>query len=115
MINYLALLGWAPADGREVLSRDELIAEFDLDRVTHSAVFFDYKKLDWLNGEYIRALAADDLAAQIHERRRNGGVIGSIAAMAGEVARIGQERAVTLIASSTRLSSSSWPRTRSRR
>ena len=58
LVNYLALLGWAPADGREVLARDELLAEFDLDRVTHSAAFFDYKKLDWLNGEYIRALSA---------------------------------------------------------
>ena len=58
LVNYLALLGWAPADGREVLTRDEMVAEFDLDRVTHSAAFFDYKKLDWLNGEYIRALSA---------------------------------------------------------
>ena len=37
------------------------VAEFDLDRVTHSAAFFDYKKLDWLNGEYIRALSLDEL------------------------------------------------------
>ncbi len=68
LVNYLALLGWAPADGREVLTRDEMVAEFDLDRVTHSAAFFDYKKLDWMNGEYLRDLPLDDLAVDVFER-----------------------------------------------
>ncbi len=67
LVNYLALLGWAPADGREVVSRDELVAEFDLDRVTHSAAFFDYKKLDWVNGEYLRALTLDELTERVYE------------------------------------------------
>jgi glutamyl-tRNA synthetase len=96
LVNYLALLGWAPADGREVMSRDELIAEFDLDRVTHSAAFFDYKKLDWLNGEYIRALPLDDLAQLVYEdaSARWGDRVDR--ATAREVARIGQERAATI-------------------
>jgi glutamyl-tRNA synthetase len=98
LVNYLSLLGWAPADGREVLSVDEIVAEFDLDRVTHSAAFFDYKKLDWLNGEYIRALPLDELAERVHEEavRRSGDRVD--AATAREVARIGQERAVTITA-----------------
>jgi glutamyl-tRNA synthetase len=98
LINYLALLGWAPEDGREVLTRDELIAEFDLDRVTHSAAFFDYKKLDWMNGEYIRALPLDELAGTVYEvaAARWGDRVDP--AMAGEVARVGQERAVTIVA-----------------
>ncbi len=96
LVNYLALLGWAPADGREVLTPDELVAEFDLDRVTHSAAFFDYKKLDWLNGEYIRALSLDDLAAQIFERAAAQWGDRVDAATAREVARIGQERASTI-------------------
>lgn len=96
LVNYLALLGWAPADGREVLSRDELVAEFDLDRVTHSAAFFDYKKLDWLNGEYIRALSLDELADQIFAAAsaRWGDRVERDTAR--EVARIGQARATTI-------------------
>jgi glutamyl-tRNA synthetase len=96
LVNYLALLGWAPHDDREVLSRDELVAEFDIDRVTHSAAFFDYKKLDWLNGEYIRAMDPEDLAARIFElaSARWGDRVTLDAAR--EIARIGQERAVTI-------------------
>src|SRR5206468_3221560 len=84
--------------GREVMSRDELLAEFDLDRVTHSAAFFDYKKLDWLNGEYIRALPLEELVDQVFElaSARWGGRVSR--ELAGEVARIGQPRAVTIVA-----------------
>jgi glutamyl-tRNA synthetase len=98
LVNYLALLGWAPADGREVLPRAELLAEFDLDRVTHSAAFFDYKKLDWLNGEYIRALPLDDLAVQVFDAAtaRWGDRVDQSAAH--DVARIGQPRAATVTA-----------------
>jgi glutamyl-tRNA synthetase len=96
LVNYLALLGWAPADGREVLTRDELLAEFDLDRVTHSAAFFDYKKLDWLSGEYIRALSLDELAEQIYEAASSRWGDRVDHAMAREVARIGQKRATTI-------------------
>ena len=55
-MNYLALLGWAPDDGREVMEVDEIVAAFDLDRVTHAAAAFDHAKLDWMNGEWIRRL-----------------------------------------------------------
>src|SRR5262249_29595684 len=61
VLNYLALLGWGPEDGREILDRDELIAEFELERVVHSAAFFDHQKLDWMNGEWIRRLDLDEL------------------------------------------------------
>ncbi len=64
MRNYLALLGWAPEDDREVLTTDELVAEFDLGKVTHHAATFDPKKLEWMNGEHIRAMAVPDLAAE---------------------------------------------------
>jgi glutamyl-tRNA synthetase len=98
LVNYLALLGWAPADGREVLTLAEIVAEFDLDRVTHSAAFFDYKKLDWLNGEYIRALPLDELAERVQQDA--AGQFGDRVdpATAREVARIGQERASTISA-----------------
>jgi glutamyl-tRNA synthetase len=64
IVNYLALLGWAPEDGREVLDRDELVAEFDLGRVNHSAAAFDAQKLEWMNAEHIRRLPVEELAGE---------------------------------------------------
>jgi glutamyl-tRNA synthetase len=57
--NYLALLGWAPRDDREVLPIEEIVAEFRLEDVTKAAAFFDRQKLDHVNGEYLRALPVD--------------------------------------------------------
>jgi len=54
LVNYLALLGWSPADDREVLTRDELIRSFDLDRVSSSPAAFDEDKLDWVNAHHLR-------------------------------------------------------------
>src|ERR1700730_4521050 len=65
LLNYLALLGWGPEDGREVLSTDELVAEFELERVNHSAATFDPKKLEWMNGEHIRRLSVPELRAAV--------------------------------------------------
>jgi glutamyl-tRNA synthetase len=56
MRNYLALLGWAPSDDREIVPIDEMVAEFDIDDVKPSAAFFDVQKLQAVNAEYIRAL-----------------------------------------------------------
>jgi len=60
MRNYLALLGWSSADGREILSAEELVERFRLEDVNNSPAFFDVEKLRWMNGEYIRALSVDD-------------------------------------------------------
>ena len=65
LLNYLALLGWGPEDGREILSTDELIAEFELARVNTSSATFDPKKLEWMNGEHIRALPLADLVSAV--------------------------------------------------
>src|SRR6476619_5778548 len=63
LVNYLSLLGWGPEDGREVLSIDELIAEFDVERVTPSPAMFDPKKVEWMNGEHIRRMPLADLVS----------------------------------------------------
>jgi len=63
LVNYLALLGWGPEDGREVLSVGELVAEFDLHRVNASAATFDPQKLEWMNGEHIRRMPLAELTA----------------------------------------------------
>ncbi len=65
MVNYLALLGWNPGTEREIFTLDELIAEFSFDRVQHGGARFDRKKLDWINGEYIRSLDDDELTARL--------------------------------------------------
>lgn len=97
LANYLALLGWAPEDGREILTLDELVAEFDLGRVTHSAARFDYQKLDWVNGEWVRRLSLDELLTRIEPfvRERYGAVDSATLRSATAV---GQPRAVTLVA-----------------
>jgi glutamyl-tRNA synthetase len=60
MRNYLALLGWSPPDGREILTAADIIEQFRLEDVNHAPAFFDVDKLRWMNGEYIRALSVDD-------------------------------------------------------
>jgi glutamyl-tRNA synthetase len=56
LVNFLALLGWAPDGETTIMSRDELIERFSLERVSPSPAQFDYAKLDWMNGVYLRAL-----------------------------------------------------------
>jgi glutamyl-tRNA synthetase len=62
LVNFLALLGWAPDGETTIMSRTELIERFSLERVTPSPAQFDYAKLDWLNGMYIRALPENEFA-----------------------------------------------------
>lgn len=63
LINFVALLGWNPGAGstQEIFSLDELIQAFDLTNVHKAGAVFDLKKLDWMNTEYIKRLALDDL------------------------------------------------------
>jgi glutamyl-tRNA synthetase len=62
LVNYLALLGWSYDDKTTIMSRQELIERFSLERVGKSAGVFDYAKLDWLNGEHLRAMSPQDYA-----------------------------------------------------
>ncbi len=59
IVNYIALLGWSPEDNREIFTLDELIKEFDYHRISKSPAVFDYTKLKWMNGEYIKAMDFD--------------------------------------------------------
>ncbi len=72
LFNYLALLGWSYDDRTEIMSRDELVERFTLDRVGASPATFDYVKLTDMNGKYLRALApggyADRLVAYLREQ-----------------------------------------------
>jgi glutamyl-tRNA synthetase len=62
LMNFLALLGWSYDDKTTVMHRHELIERFSLDRVVPSPATFDYEKLDWLNGVYLRALPPEEYA-----------------------------------------------------
>ena len=61
VINFLAFLGWNPGNDREIFSIKELIKEFSLEKVQKSGAIFDVKKLDWMNGEYIRRKSLNEL------------------------------------------------------
>jgi glutamyl-tRNA synthetase len=71
LFNFLALLGWAPDGETTILSREEIVARFSLERVGASPATFDYQKLDWMNGVYLRALSpvayADALLGWLRE------------------------------------------------
>ncbi len=56
VINYLALLGWAPDETTTIMSREEMVERFELEKVSKADAVFDYDKLEWLNGHYIRSL-----------------------------------------------------------
>ncbi len=62
MINFIVLMGWSPKNGEEIWSLDDLITEFSFDDVGKSPSIFDQKKLDYLNGYYIRKLLVGELA-----------------------------------------------------
>jgi glutamyl-tRNA synthetase len=65
MMNFLALLGWAPDGVTTVMSGDELIERFSLERVSPSPSQFDYAKLDWMNGVYLRGLPEKEFAHRL--------------------------------------------------
>ena len=67
LLNYLMLLGWSPKDDREILSRDEIIKDFSLDNINVAPAIFDQKKLEWMNGEYIRKSQNSNLKSKILE------------------------------------------------
>ena len=59
IVNYVALLGWSPEDDREIFSLQELVENFDYHRMSKSPAVFDMKKMRWMNGEYIKAMAPE--------------------------------------------------------
>lgn len=62
LFNFMALLGWNPGGDQEIFSKEEIIREFSLAKVQKSGAVFDVKKLDWMNGEYIRRKSVGELA-----------------------------------------------------
>jgi glutamyl-tRNA synthetase len=62
LLNFLALVGWSLDDRTDIISREELIRNFSLERVSKTAAIFNHEKLKWMNGVYVRKLNTDDFA-----------------------------------------------------
>jgi glutamyl-tRNA synthetase len=73
LVNFLALLGWSYDDKTTVMSREELVERFTLERVGASPAVFDFQKLEWLNGVYLRALPPDEYADRLVRYLREEG------------------------------------------
>jgi glutamyl-tRNA synthetase len=84
LVNFLALLGWSPADGKEMISRQEMIEQFELEAVHKSGAIFNFNKSEardwtdpkalWMNGEYISAMPLADLTAMVGEQLKRDGL-----------------------------------------
>ncbi len=99
LVNFIALLGWSPGDDRELLSREELIAEFSLEGIGRSGAIFDGEKLAWMNGVYLRRLPPEEYVAAARPFLARAGLLDSGECDEGYVRRallLEQERARTL-------------------
>lgn len=76
LFNFLALLGWSPGDGREKMSRREMIEAFSLERVSPRGAVFDEKKLEWMNGLYMRECSVDSILHDVATLWKEQGVVG---------------------------------------
>jgi len=74
LFNFLALLGWSYDDKTTIMSRHELVERFSLERVVASPATFDYKKLDWMNGVYLRELQPEEYALDLRRYLAEQGI-----------------------------------------
>ncbi|MBT8398656.1 MAG: glutamate--tRNA ligase [Gemmatimonadetes bacterium] len=86
MFNFLALLGWSPGDDREVFGREELVEVFSLERVLKKSSVFDFKKLEWLNGQHLAAMPLKELVEQVKWRLTGKGLLPEPPASGGREA-----------------------------
>jgi glutamyl-tRNA synthetase len=87
LLNFLALLGWSYDDRTTIMSRDELIERFSLERVVPRPATFDYQKLDWMNGMYLRAMSDESYADALVEylgREWDGALVRRVAPLVQE-------------------------------
>ena len=85
IINYIALLGWAPKDTREIFSLPELIEAFDINGISKSPAVFDYDKLSWVNQEHIKAMSDEEFLKHAKPFYDEAGVDPSCYALLAEL------------------------------
>ncbi len=76
LVNFLALLGWTPPGGKEIVPLDEMVKSFELTAVSKSNAVFDPEKLAWMNSEYLRALPSERLMPLVREELESAGLLG---------------------------------------
>jgi glutamyl-tRNA synthetase len=83
VFNFMCLLGWSPGDDTEVMTREEIVERFCIDRINDSPATFDSEKLEWMNGVYIRNMDEDTLMAELlpfmERSEAEGGLPDSVA------------------------------------
>ncbi len=77
LLNYLALLGWAIAEDRDIFSMEEMVAAFEIDRVNPNPARFDLKKAEAINATHLRALPVEELTARLVPVLQAAGVLGA--------------------------------------
>jgi len=76
--NYMALLGWGSGDDETIISTDDLVRQFSIERVSRNPARFDHQKLRWLNGRYIRELSVDELTGRLETYTGRSGLRGAV-------------------------------------
>lgn len=76
ILNYLALLGWSLDGETTIIPREVLAKEFSLDRISKNPAIFDMKKLEWINGVYLRDMPAEDFAELMFAKLVEAGLVG---------------------------------------
>ena len=77
--NYIALLGWGDADDETLISTDELVKRFRIERVSRNPAQFDEQKLRWMNGRYMRELGTDEITRRLEELTGRSGLHDAVA------------------------------------
>jgi glutamyl-tRNA synthetase len=113
MRNFLALLGWSPGGDREIVPEDEMIRLFTLEGIQKKAAVFDATKLEWMNGQYLSALPAEELLGPVRRRLEQIGVsdggrdlrplIDSVKARSRTILHVAEQVAVRLDPSRSQL------------
>ncbi|ALE84930.1 glutamate--tRNA ligase [Pseudonocardia sp. HH130629-09] len=96
LLNYLALLGWSIAEDRDVFSLDEMVAAFDVSRVSSNAARFDLKKAEAINAAHLRLLAPDDFAERVVPYLAAEGITDPDRSVLAAAAPLVQERSQVL-------------------
>jgi glutamyl-tRNA synthetase len=105
MRNFLALLGWSPGGDREIMPEDEMIRLFTLEGIQKKAAVFDTTKLEWMNGQYLSALPADQLLEPVRRQLGQMGIpapgdlrplIDSVKARSRTILHVAEQVAVRL-------------------
>ena len=96
LVNFVAMLGWSPAEDKELFTLPELIREFSFERVNKSGAVFDQEKLNWMNQQYIQKLELDDLQQRLNPFIYKTPYAGKDQKILRKIMKILQPRLVTL-------------------